>query len=199
MLQQMGLLMLLAATISAAASSQAEMRTQGNSTNVKIEINFDMPTKTQSLQAVISQLSSSVFQTVVADGHQACHNNEVASNSLMAGVVSALGFTCTSFNGAYGTSQAVPGMKLDNGQCFVSAMDRALGTFDCDFSANSGKKRLCWCTLAADAPTDTTTDTPTDTPIDAPTNASTDPLCWRRMPTGCDKEISVCGCTGTVY
>jgi hypothetical protein len=48
------------------------MRTQGNSTNVKIEINFDMPSKTQSLQAVISQLSSSVFQIVVADEHQAC-------------------------------------------------------------------------------------------------------------------------------
>jgi hypothetical protein len=62
----MGLLMLLAATISAAAGSQ------GNTTNVKIEMIFDKPTKTQSLQAVISQLSSSAFQIAVDDEHQAC-------------------------------------------------------------------------------------------------------------------------------
>ena len=82
MLQHMGLIMLLAATISAAASSQAEMRTQGNSTNVKIEMNFDTPTKTQSLQAVISQLSSSVFQIVVADEHQACQLARIINSDL---------------------------------------------------------------------------------------------------------------------
>jgi hypothetical protein len=82
MLQQMGLLMLLAATISAAASSQAEMRTQGNSTNVKIEMNFDTPTKTQSMQAVISQLSSSAFQIVVADEHQACQLARIINSDL---------------------------------------------------------------------------------------------------------------------
>ena len=82
MLQQMGLLMLLAATISAAASSQAEMRTQGNSTNVKIEMNFDTPTKIQSLQAVISQLSNSVFQIVVADEHQACQLARIINSDL---------------------------------------------------------------------------------------------------------------------
>jgi hypothetical protein len=79
----MGLLMLLAATISAAASSQAdEMRIQGNSTNVKIEMDFEKPTKTQSLQAVISQLSSSVFQIVVADEHQACQLARIINSDL---------------------------------------------------------------------------------------------------------------------
>jgi hypothetical protein len=78
----MGLLMLLAAMISAAASSQAEMRIQGNSTNVKIEMNFDTPTKTQSLQAVISQLSSSVFQIVVPDEHQACQLARIINSDL---------------------------------------------------------------------------------------------------------------------
>ena len=82
MLQQMGLIMLLAATISAAASSQAEMRIQGNSTNVKIEMNFDKPTKTQSLHAVISQLSSSVFQIIVADEHQACQLARIINSDL---------------------------------------------------------------------------------------------------------------------
>jgi hypothetical protein len=74
--------MLLAATISAAASSQAEMRIQGNSTNVKIEMNFDTPTKTQSLHAMISQLSSSVFQIVVADEHQACQLARIINSDL---------------------------------------------------------------------------------------------------------------------
>jgi hypothetical protein len=81
----MGLLMLLTATISAAASpasSQAEMRIQGNTTNVKIEMNFDTPTKTQSLQATISQLSSSVFQIVVADEHQACQLARIINSDL---------------------------------------------------------------------------------------------------------------------
>jgi hypothetical protein len=82
MLQQMGLFMLLAATISAAASSKAETRIQGNTTNVKIEMNFDTPTKTQSLQAVISQLSSGVFQIVVADEHQACHLARIINSDL---------------------------------------------------------------------------------------------------------------------
>jgi hypothetical protein len=82
MLQQMGFIMLLAATISAAASSQAEIRIQGNSTNVKIEMNFEKPTKTQSLQAVISQLSSSVFQIVVADEHQACQLARIINSDL---------------------------------------------------------------------------------------------------------------------
>ena len=77
--------MLLAATISAAASSQAEMKIQGrqgNTTNVKIEMNFEKPTKTQSLQAVISQLSSSVFQIVVADEHQACQLARIINSDL---------------------------------------------------------------------------------------------------------------------
>jgi hypothetical protein len=78
----MGLIMLLAATISAAASSQAEMRTQGNSTNVMIEMNFEKLTKTQLLQAVISQLSSSVFQIVVADEHQACQLARIINSDL---------------------------------------------------------------------------------------------------------------------
>ena len=82
MLQQMGFIMLLAATISAAASSQAEIRSQGNSTNVKIEMNFDTPTTIQSLQAVISQLSSSVFQIVVADEHQACQLARIINSDL---------------------------------------------------------------------------------------------------------------------
>jgi hypothetical protein len=78
----MGLLMLLAATISAAASSQAEMRIQGNSTAVKIDMNFEKPTKTQSLQAVVSQLSSSMFQIVVADEHQACQLARIINSDL---------------------------------------------------------------------------------------------------------------------
>jgi hypothetical protein len=78
----MGLLMLLAATISATASSQAEIRIQGNSTNVKIEMTFDTPTKTQSLQAVISQLSSSVFQIVVANEQQACQLARIINSDL---------------------------------------------------------------------------------------------------------------------
>jgi hypothetical protein len=82
MLQQMGFIMLLAATISAAASSQAEIRIQGNSTNVKIEMNFDKPAKTQSLQAVISQLSMSVFQIVVSDEHQACQLAKIINSDL---------------------------------------------------------------------------------------------------------------------
>ena len=81
MRQQMGLLLLLAGTIST-ASSQAETRIQGNTTNVKIEMNFDKPTKTQSLQAVISQLSSSVFQIVVADEHQACQLARIINSDL---------------------------------------------------------------------------------------------------------------------
>jgi hypothetical protein len=76
------------------------------------------------------------------------HNNEVASDSLMAGVVSALGFTCTVYDNLYGLGSGVPGIKLDNGQCIVSAMDRESDTFNCDYAANSGKKRLCWCTDA---------------------------------------------------
>jgi hypothetical protein len=71
MRQQMGLILLLAGTISA-ASSQAETRIQGNTTNVKINMIFKKPTKTQSLQATISQLSSLVFQITVANEHQAC-------------------------------------------------------------------------------------------------------------------------------
>jgi hypothetical protein len=82
MLQQMSLLMLLAATISAAASSKAEIRIQGNSTNVKIEMNFDKPTKTQLLQGVVSQLSSSVFQIVVTDEHQACQLARIINSDL---------------------------------------------------------------------------------------------------------------------
>jgi hypothetical protein len=82
MLQQMGLLMLLAATISAAASSKAEIRIQGNSTNVKIEMNFDTPTTIQSLQAVISQLSNGVFQIVVDDEHQACQLARIINSDL---------------------------------------------------------------------------------------------------------------------
>jgi hypothetical protein len=78
----MGLIMLLAATISAAARSQAEMRIQGNSTNVKIEMNFEKLTKTQLLQAVISQLSSSVFQIAVADEHQACQLARIINSDL---------------------------------------------------------------------------------------------------------------------
>jgi hypothetical protein len=81
-LQQMGFIMLLAATISAAASSQAEIKIQGNSTNVKIEMKFDKPTKTQSLQAVISQLSSSVFQIIVSDEHQACQLARIINSDL---------------------------------------------------------------------------------------------------------------------
>jgi hypothetical protein len=82
MLQKIGLLMVLAATISAAASSQAEIRTQGNSTNVKIEMSFDTPTKMHSLQAAISQLSNSVFQIVVSDEHQACQLARIINSDL---------------------------------------------------------------------------------------------------------------------
>jgi hypothetical protein len=58
------------------------MRIQGNSTNVKIEMNFDKPTKTQLLQAVVSQLSSSVFQIVVGDEHQACQLARIINSDL---------------------------------------------------------------------------------------------------------------------
>jgi hypothetical protein len=81
MRQQMGLLLLLAGTIST-ASSQAETRIQGNTTNVKINMNFDKPTKTQSLQATISQLSSLVFQIAVANEHQACQLARIINSDL---------------------------------------------------------------------------------------------------------------------
>ena len=45
-------------------------------------MNFEKPTKTQLLQAVVSQLSSSVFQIVVDDEHQACQLARIINSDL---------------------------------------------------------------------------------------------------------------------
>ena len=77
--------------------------------------------------------------------------NDVASESLMSSVLSALGFDCTSYNHNFGKNSAVPVLVGGvNGDCAVSksSAERDLSTFDCARVASplgNEKKRLCWC------------------------------------------------------
>jgi len=87
-------------------------------------------------------------------GEFANHNNEVDTNAKMESVMLALGFTCNDFDTKYGLYQGVPGGISSDGVCLLTASGRAESTIDCTYPSQSGKRRLCWCSVPT-ADTDT--------------------------------------------
>ena len=75
----------------------------------------------------------------------AAANHLIDSDEKLQAVMTDLGSSCTTFNGAYTSSSDVPNLIISSDICYTTGVDRDVSTFDCTQSGATGKSRLCWC------------------------------------------------------
>ena len=79
-----------------------------------------------------------------SEAGQHTHNADVSTESGMARILSMFGKTCSRYDLNWGTAGGVPNQAI-GGTCFISTMSRTAAQYECSFTTQISKSRLCWC------------------------------------------------------